>query len=114
MDCVFCKIIDGGIPADIVYEDERILAFRDLSPQAPQHVLIVPKRHIASLDAVEDTPEDRELLGYLMGKVREIAKALGLSEGYRLVCNCGEYGQQTVPHLHFHLLGKRQLSWPPG
>jgi len=114
MDCIFCKIIAGEIPADIVYEDDRILAFRDLSPQAPVHVLIVPKRHLASLDAVNGSSEDQALLGYLMCKVREIAEQLELSEGYRLVCNCGEYGLQTVQHLHFHLLGKRRLSWPPG
>ncbi|MCL2493309.1 MAG: histidine triad nucleotide-binding protein [Clostridiales bacterium] len=114
MDCIFCKIIAGEIPADVVYEDDQILVFRDLAPQAPAHVLIVPKRHIASLDALDGSSEDRELLGYLMGKVREIAGQLELSEGYRLVCNCGEYGQQTVQHLHFHLLGKRQMAWPPG
>jgi len=114
MDCLFCKIVSGEVPSEKVYEDEEILAFRDVNPQAPEHVLIVPKRHIGSLDAVTESAEDKELLGHLMAKVRVVAAALGLAQGYRLFCNCGGHGQQTVQHLHFHLLGKRQLSWPPG
>jgi diadenosine tetraphosphate (Ap4A) HIT family hydrolase len=114
MDCIFCKIINREIPSDIVYEDERILAFRDLEPQSPVHILIVPKVHIASLDEVEETGERKELLGHLMAKVHGIAAVLGLENGYRLVCNCGEDGMQTVKHLHFHLLGGRRLGWPPG
>ena len=111
-DCVFCKIVSGEIPSNKVYEDDDILCFRDLDPQAPVHVLIIPEKHLASLDDV--TEEDKELLGRIMIKVREIAETLGLENGYRLVNNCGEDGFQTVKHLHFHLLGKRKMTWPPG
>ncbi|MDO4393457.1 MAG: histidine triad nucleotide-binding protein [Bacillota bacterium] len=111
-DCLFCKIVEGEIPSDKVYEDDRILAFRDLEPQAPVHVLIIPKKHIASLDDVNE--EDSEILGYIMCKVKDIAADLGLENGYRLVNNCGEDGLQTVKHIHFHLLGKRKMIWPPG
>lgn len=111
-DCLFCKIAEGEIPSTKVYEDDRILAFRDLEPQAPEHVLIIPKKHIASLDDV--TEEDAALMGYIMCKVKDIAAELGLENGYRLVNNCGEDGMQTVKHLHFHLLGKRKMTWPPG
>jgi diadenosine tetraphosphate (Ap4A) HIT family hydrolase len=111
-DCVFCKIVGGEIPANVVYEDERILCFRDLEPQAPVHVLIVPKKHLESLDAA--TEDDAATLGHLLLRVKEIAARLGLENGYRLVSNCGEDGMQTVKHLHFHLLGKRRLLWPPG
>ena len=111
-DCVFCMIANKEIPAKIAYEDDRIICFHDLEPQAPVHVLIIPKKHIASLD--DTTDEDAELLGYIMMKARDIAKMLGLENGYRLVNNCGEDGMQTVKHLHFHLLGKRKFTWPPG
>lgn len=111
-DCIFCMIANKEIPSNIVYEDDKIICFHDLEPQAPVHVLIIPKKHIASLDDV--TAEDAELLGYIMTKVKEIAGTLGLENGYRLVNNCGEDGMQTVKHLHFHLLGKRKLTWPPG
>ncbi|HWQ77633.1 MAG TPA: histidine triad nucleotide-binding protein [Anaerovoracaceae bacterium] len=111
-DCIFCKIADKEIPSKAVYEDDRILVFHDLQPQAPVHVLIIPKQHIASLDDLQ--PEDAELVGYLMLKVKDVAKELGLENGYRLVNNCGEDGMQTVKHLHFHLLGKRMMTWPPG
>lgn len=111
-DCVFCGIVQGEIPSKKVYEDDRILCFHDLEPKAPVHVLIIPKKHIASLDQVKE--EDRDLLGYIMVKVKDIAEALGLENGYRLVNNCGEDGFQTVQHLHFHLLGKRKMTWPPG
>jgi diadenosine tetraphosphate (Ap4A) HIT family hydrolase len=113
-DCIFCKIVSGDIPSDKVYEDEAIVAFRDLAPQAPVHVLVIPKKHIASLDEVTESPEDRELLGHLMSRIRAIAAQLGLENGYRLVANTGEDGMQTVQHLHFHLLGKRKMTWPPG
>jgi histidine triad (HIT) family protein len=113
-DCIFCGIVGGEIPSDIVYEDEDILCFRDLQPQAPVHVLIIPKNHYESLDDITESGEDKELLGHLMAKVHVIAGTLGLDNGYRLVCNCGEDGFQTVKHLHFHLLGKRKLTWPPG
>jgi histidine triad (HIT) family protein len=111
-DCIFCKIVNKEIPSKAVYEDDRILVFHDLQPQAPVHVLMIPKKHIASLDDL--TPEDEELIGYLMLKVKDVAKELGLENGYRLVNNCGEDGMQTVKHLHFHLLGKRMMKWPPG
>ena len=114
MDCIFCKIVNGDIPADVVYEDEAILAFRDLAPQAPVHVLIIPKAHIASLDDLDDSSGHGELLGYLMCRVKEIAAQLGLDTGYRLVNNCGDDGLQTVGHVHFHLLGGRNMGWPPG
>jgi histidine triad (HIT) family protein len=111
-DCIFCKIANGEIPSNKVYEDEQIMCFHDADPQAPVHVLIIPKKHIESLDEVKE--EDRELLGTIMLKVQDIAKTLGLDNGYRLVNNCGEDGFQTVKHLHFHLLGKRKMIWPPG
>ena len=111
-DCIFCMIANKEIPSKIVYEDESILVFHDLEPQAPVHVLIIPKKHISSLDDVN--AEDEELMGYLLGKVKDIARSLELENGYRLVNNCGEDGFQTVKHLHFHLLGKRKMSWPPG
>ncbi|MDD6920711.1 MAG: histidine triad nucleotide-binding protein [Eubacteriales bacterium] len=111
-DCIFCKIIDGEIPADKIYEDEHLIAFNDLSPQAPVHVLVIPKKHIASTeDLLED---DAPIMGHIMTKIKDIAKLVGITNGYRLVINCGEDGQQTVPHLHIHLLGKRSLQWPPG
>ena len=113
-DCIFCKITAKEIPSKIVYEDEQLLCFHDLDPQAPVHVLIIPKRHIDSLDALVQTDEDSETCGYLLAKVREIAEMLGLENGYRLVANCGQDGMQTVLHLHFHLLGKRKMGWPPG
>jgi diadenosine tetraphosphate (Ap4A) HIT family hydrolase len=111
-DCIFCKIAGGEIPAKVVYEDEQVLCFHDLEPQAPVHVLLISKKHIESLDAA--TEEDAALLGHLLLRVKEIAARLGLENGYRLVNNCGEDGMQTVKHLHFHLLGKRRLLWPPG
>lgn len=111
-DCIFCKIVNKDIPSKLAYEDEKILAFHDLEPQAPVHVLIIPKKHIESLDKV--TEDDQALLGYLMNKVKDIAAELGLNNGYRLVSNCGEDGLQTVKHLHYHLLGKRKMIWPPG
>lgn len=111
-DCIFCKIANGEIPTNMVYEDDRIAAFRDLEPQAPEHVLIVPKNHIQSLDQTEE--EDAELLAHIMLKIKEIAAILKLENGYRVVINTGEDGGQTVPHLHVHLLGKRAMAWPPG
>ena len=111
-DCLFCKIIAGDIPSKKVYEDEFTYAFHDIGPQAPVHVLIIPKKHIASMDDVQ--AEDQALMGHIMVKVSEIAEILGLENGYRLVNNCGEDGFQTVKHIHFHLLGKRKMTWPPG
>ena len=111
MDCIFCKIVKGDIAADVVYEDEEMMAFHDLSPQAPVHVLIIPKTHIASLD---DADGHGELLGRIMQKIHEIAAQLGLKNGYRVVNNCGKDALQTVKHIHFHLLGGRKMGWPPG
>ncbi|MEL7655307.1 MAG: histidine triad nucleotide-binding protein, partial [Bacillota bacterium] len=106
-DCIFCMISNKDIPSKVVYEDDRIMVFHDLEPQAPVHVLMIPKKHISSMDDLAE--EDADLAGYLMLKVKDIAKELGLENGYRLVNNCGEDGMQTVKHLHFHLLGKRKM-----
>ncbi len=111
-DCLFCKIIAGEIPSNKVYEDDEILAFNDVAPQAPVHFLIVPKKHMASLD--DTTDEDAALLAHIMLKIKDIAKELGLENGYRVVINTGEDGMQSVKHLHVHVLGKRRLLWPPG
>ena len=111
-DCIFCKIASGDIPSNKAYEDESILAFHDLDPQAPVHVLVIPKKHISSLsDAGE---EDAALLSHIMLKLGDIASGLGLENGYRVVINTGDDGGQTVKHLHVHLLGKRSMKWPPG
>ena len=112
MDCLFCKIIAGEIPSNKVYEDDEILAFNDVAPQAPVHFLIVPKKHMASLD--DTTDGDAALLAHIMLKIKDIAKDLGLENGYRVVINTGEDGMQSVKHLHVHVLGKRRLLWPPG
>lgn len=109
---IFQKIIDRQIPADIVYEDELSLAFRDIHPQAPTHVLVIPKRRIPSLASA--TNEDAALLGHLLVVASKLAEQLGLSNGFRTVLNSGPDGGQTVDHLHVHLLGGRPLSWPPG
>jgi histidine triad (HIT) family protein len=111
-DNIFKKIIDREIKADIVYEDDRCLAFRDVSPQAPVHVLIIPKKVIATHNDLAE--EDRDLMGHLHLVAVKLAKQLGLEKGYRLVVNCKEQGGQTVPHLHVHLLGGRSMHWPPG
>ncbi|MFA5527096.1 MAG: histidine triad nucleotide-binding protein [Peptostreptococcales bacterium] len=111
-ECLFCKIINKEIPSDPVYEDDLIFAFNDINPQAPVHILIVPKKHIGSLDDVQGT--DAELMGYMMLKIKDMAEKHGLTKGYRVVNNCGEDGLQSVQHVHFHLLGGRKLLWPPG
>ena len=108
----FKKILDKEIPADVVYEDDRCLAFRDINPQAPTHVLIIPKVEIASLADAQE--QDAPLLGYLLVIASKLAAKLGLANGYRAVINCGRDGGQTVDHLHVHLLGGRSLKWPPG
>jgi histidine triad (HIT) family protein len=110
---VFEKIVDREIPASIVYEDDLVLAFKDINPQAPVHAVIVPKRNIPRI--AEAKPDDHKLIGHLMLKAAEVAKELGLAEtGYRLVINNGPNGGETVPHLHCHILGGRPMSWPPG
>ena len=111
MDCLFCKIIAGEIPSKTVYEDAEILAFCDIQPQAPVHVLVIPKEHIAS--AMEITPENSGLIAKVWEAIPKIAADLGLENGFRVVNNCGKDGMQTVQHLHFHLLGKRQMGSPP-
>ena len=111
-DNIFLKIINKEIPAKVVYEDDRCLAFHDVNPQAPVHVLIIPRKVIATHDDL--TEEDCELIGHLHLVAAKLAKQLGLSEGYRMVVNCRERAGQTVPHLHLHLLGGRDLTWPPG
>ncbi len=112
MDCLFCKIVDGTIASPHVYDDEDCIAFADIHPQAPTHILVVPRKHIASL--AEATEEDRELLGHLLWVTSEVARQQGLTRGYRTVFNSGDDGGQTVDHLHIHLLGGRGLTWPPG
>lgn len=110
-DCLFCKMVSGGIKPDVVYEDENLLAFRDLHPQAPLHVLIIPKRHIGGLNELDDTT----LGGHLLQTAAKIAEQQGYAEsGYRTIFNCNDDGGQTVPHLHLHLLAGRRMHWPPG
>ena len=109
---VFTRIIRREIPADIVYEDELCLAFRDINAQAPVHVLLIPKKEVASLDQL--TEDDGPLCSHLLQTVPKVASLLGLTEGYRTVINTGEHGGQTVFHLHIHILGGRNLHWPPG
>lgn len=109
---IFKRIIDGEIPAKIVHQDELCLAFHDVSPQAPVHVLIIPKREIPSVADLEEG--DTNLVGHLLQTARKLAVELGLERGYRIVINTGSEGGQTVPHLHLHLLGGRNLGWPPG
>lgn len=108
MDCIFCKIIRGEIPSASVYEDEAVFAFRDIAPQAPIHILIVPREHIPSADAI--TEENAGAVAAIFTAIPKIAKAVGLTDGYRVVTNCGEHGCQSVKHLHFHLLGGEQLG----
>lgn len=109
---MFCKIIEGKIPADIVYRDENVIAFKDINPQAPVHLLVIPVQHIDSLAA--DGADDPKMLSNVFSVIRMLAQEHALEHGFRVVANCGEDGGQTVGHLHFHVLGKRVLSWPPG
>jgi histidine triad (HIT) family protein len=109
---IFNKIINKEIPATIVYEDDLAIAFKDVNPQAPTHILIIPKKTIPQLD--NSTPEDQALLGHLLLCIPKIAQQEGLSDGYRVVINNGNNGGQTVHHLHLHILGGRQMTWPPG
>jgi histidine triad (HIT) family protein len=109
---IFQRIIDKEIPAKIAYEDDRCLAFHDVAPQAPTHILVIPKKPITSVASIEDT--DAELIGHMYVVIRDLAKQLGLDRGYRVVVNCGRDGGQSVDHLHFHLMGGRQMTWPPG
>jgi histidine triad (HIT) family protein len=111
-DCLFCRIVQGDVPAKKVYEDEHAVAFNDINPQAPTHVLIIPKRHITGLK--EATPADAELIGYCQLVAAKIARERGIEGGYRTVYNVGPGAGQSVFHLHLHLLGGRNLGWPPG
>ena len=112
-DCLFCKIIAGDIPSNKVYEDEDIFAFRDINPVAPQHILLIPKKHISAVS--EADRDDAALLGHMMLQASRLAEQTGMSrDGFRLVVNTGNNGGQTVFHLHLHLLGGRQMTWPPG
>jgi len=109
---IFQRIVDKEIPAKIIYEDDRCLAFHDVAPQAPTHVLVIPKKPIASVSAIQDS--DLDLIAHLWAVIRDLANELKLDRGYRVVVNCGRGAGQSVDHLHFHLLGGRQLMWPPG
>ena len=112
MDCIFCKIANKEINSNLLYEDESVVAFRDLNPQAPQHILIIPKKHVANITELDD----KELAAHIFTEVvPKIAKEIGVAEsGFRLVINTGEEGGQTVNHLHIHLIGGRKMTWPPG
>lgn len=112
-DCLFCRIVAGEIPADVVHRDDHVLAFRDIDPKAPVHILVIPRVHVASLDAAAD--DQGALLGRILLTARDLARSEGIAEGgYRTVLNTGDDGGQSVHHLHLHLLGGRSLSWPPG
>lgn len=113
MNCLFCNIIEGKIPADIVYQDEEVLAFRDINPQAPTHILCIPRRHIRTTNDL--TEDEAALTGKLVLTAGKLASQLGFAEdGYRLVMNCNGHAGQTVFHIHLHLLGGRRMTWPPG
>lgn len=113
MDCIFCKIIKKEIPASILYEDEKILIFNDLNPEAPKHFLVIPKEHIDSVNELDACNSD--VISHIFTKINEVSQNIKeLENGYRVVTNCGENAGRTVKHLHFHVLGGRKLSWPPG
>ena len=107
-NCLFCKIVKGDIPSTKVYEDELVLAFRDIAPQAPTHILVIPKQHIGSV--AETTAENSAVVAHIFETIAKVAAAEGLEKGYRVVSNCGEHGCQSVKHLHFHILGGAQLT----
>lgn len=111
MDCIFCKIADKKVPSEIIYEDEKIVAFKDLEPVAPVHVLIIPKNHISSANDISE--ENHEVISHIFKCVPQIAKTLNLDNGFRIINNCGSDGGQTVNHIHFHLIGGKKLGWPP-
>ena len=112
MDCLFCKIVEGTIPAKVLYQDDQAIAFADINPQAPVHLLIIPRRHIVSLAHAIET--DAALLGHLHWIAAQLARSQDLTNGYRTLINIGDDGGQTVHHLHIHLLGGRHMNWPPG
>jgi histidine triad (HIT) family protein len=112
-DCLFCKIVDGGLPADIVYENDSLIAFRDINPKAPTHILLIPRRHVATMNDLQDG--DESLVGDLFITAARIAADEGLADdGYRVVMNCNEAAGQSVFHIHLHLMGGRTMTWPPG
>lgn len=112
-DCIFCKIASGDIPGDVVYQDDRVIAVNDIDPKAPVHILIMPKTHIPSLNEIDESNKD--ILAHILTVAANLAKTKGVAEkGYRVVNNCGVQGGQSVEHIHFHLLGGRSLTWPPG
>jgi len=112
-DCLFCKILSGDIPADIIHESDSAIAFRDINPKAPTHVLIIPRKHISTINDI--TEDEHAIVGSLYSVARDVARAEGIAEeGYRAVMNCNEAAGQTVFHIHLHLLGGRALGWPPG
>ena len=111
-DCIFCKIAEGEIPSEIVYSDEHCVAFRDVNPQAPTHILVIPREHIKSVNEINS--ENSSIIAHIFQVISKIAAEEGLEKGYRVVSNIGEDGQQSVPHLHFHIIGGRSLQWPPG
>lgn len=112
-DCLFCKMVSGEIEPDKVFESDNLLAFRDINPQAPTHILVVPKKHIATTNDL--TQEDKNLVGQMVLAAQDIAEKEGVAEsGYRLVLNCNQHGGQSVDHIHIHILGGRQMMWPPG
>lgn len=111
-DCLFCKVVAGEVPAQIVHEDDDVVAFKDINPQAPVHLLVVPRRHVASLNDAKD--EDAALLGRLLLTAQALARKMDVAQGYRVVNNCGRPAGQSVFHVHLHVLGGRAMSWPPG
>lgn len=113
MDCIFCKIAKGEIPSDKIYEDDKVLAFHDISKEAPVHFLVIPKAHIESINNINE--ENSNIISHIFTVINKIVKEIGISDtGYRIVNNCGKDGGQSVNHLHFHILGQRELKWPPG
>lgn len=112
MDCLFCKIVAGEIPARKLYEDDQVIAFHDIGPQAPVHFLVIPKKHIRTLNDLNEA--DTVLAGHILITAQRLAKEQGCDDGFRVVMNCNELGGQTVYHIHMHVLGQRQLAWPPG
>jgi Diadenosine tetraphosphate (Ap4A) hydrolase and other HIT family hydrolases len=112
MDCLFCKIVNGEIPSTKLYEDDKILAFKDIAPEAPIHFLVMPKQHIASANEIDESNSD--VVTHIYKTIASLASELGMQDGYRVVTNVGTNGGQTVAHLHFHVLAGRSLAWPPG
>ena len=113
MDCIFCKIAKGEIPSNKIYEDDKVLAFHDISKEAPVHFLVIPKAHIESINNINE--ENSKIISHIFTVISKIVKELSISDtGYRIVNNCGKDGGQSVDHLHFHVLGQRELKWPPG